>query len=191
MQILHPPIFSRPCSQPLIQPPVLTASNCGATTLLNVLTALNASVPTIDQAERAVRTNSRKYRVSTSEYLLARSVAGCTGDDVVAGCTAVAGEEVISRFFATHPVRDVSLQHWLAAWLTKGCSAVATINTQIMYGADYWHHQMAYGVDSQGVYLTNPVERLSFDELRRGLESDSHLLIQSADVRACRPQVRL
>ena len=169
---------------------MLAASNCGATALLNVLTALKVSVPTIDQAERAVQTNSRKYRVSTSEYLLARSVAGCTGDNIVDGCTAVAGQEVISRFFAFYPVRDVSIQLWLVAWISKGCSAVATINTQIMYGADYWHHQMIHGVDGRGVYMTNPVERLGFDELRQGLESDSALLVQNSDVRTCRPQVR-
>ena len=53
------------------------ASNCGATALLNVLSALRVSVPSIVAAERAVHTNARKYGVSASEYLQARSVAGC------------------------------------------------------------------------------------------------------------------
>ena len=45
------------------------ASNCGATALLNVLTALKVPVPSISMAERAVHTNSRKYGVPASEYL--------------------------------------------------------------------------------------------------------------------------
>ena len=56
-------------------------------------------------------------------------------------------EKVISRFFAFYPPREVVLQEWLAMWLGRGCSAVATLNTQQMYGADYWHHQMIHGVD--------------------------------------------
>lgn len=77
------------------------ASNCGATALLNVLSALRVSVPRIGEAERAVHTNARKYGVSASEYLQARSVAGCTGEDIVAGCRQVAGEEVASSLRPT------------------------------------------------------------------------------------------
>ena len=29
-----------------------------------------------------------------------------------------------------------------------------------MYDADYWHHQMIHGVDTYGVYMTNPVKCL-------------------------------
>jgi len=57
-----------------------------------------------------------------------------------------------------------------------------------VYGADYWHHQMVFGVDARGVYMTNPVECLSFDELLKGLVSDSVLLVHTSDVKQCRPQ---
>ena len=63
----------------------------------------------------------------------------------------MAGEQIVSRFFPFFPPRDVSLQHWLATWLARGCPAVATINTQLIFGADHWHHQMVYGVDGRGV----------------------------------------
>ena len=63
------------------------ASNCGATALLNVLTALDVAVPDIDAAERAVHTNARRHGVAVSEYLAARSVAGCTGENIVSGFT--------------------------------------------------------------------------------------------------------
>ena len=56
-----------------------------------------------------------------------------------------------------------------------GCTAVATLNTQRMYGADYWHHQMIFGVSSKGVFVTNGIEVLSFGEILTGLESPSVL----------------
>lgn len=163
------------------------ASNCGATALLNVLAALEVPVPDVDTAERAVHTNLRKHHVSVSEYLAARSVAGCTGENIVSGCTKVAGDAVESRFFAFYPPREVDLQKWLARWLAKGCSAVATLNTQKMYGADYWHHQMIHGVSKKGVCLTNGIQTLGFDAIRVGLETPSVLQIMKHSALACAP----
>ena len=71
------------------------ASNCGATALLNVLAALKlARLPDASDAEHAVHTNARRYGVSVSAYLAARSVAGCTAEDIVRGCGVVAAGEV-------------------------------------------------------------------------------------------------
>lgn len=163
------------------------ASNCGATALLNVLSALDVPVPDVRTADRAVHTNSRKCQVSASEYLSARSVAGTTAEAIVEGCTTVAGDAVESRFFPFHPPRRVDLHGWLARWLGLGCSAVATLNTQRMYGADYWHHQMIYGVSAEGVSVTNGIGVLSFEEMLTGLESPSVLEIMRSDAMRCSP----
>ena len=164
------------------------ASNCGATALLNVLTALDVTVPDIDAAERAVRTNARRYGVAVSEYLAARSVAGCTGENIVGGCDELTRGRVASRFFAFWPPRRVDLHVWLGAWLGQGCSAVATLNTQLMYGADYWHHQMIFGVSRRaGVAVTNGVSLLPFDEIAVGLESPSELRVAARDALRCEP----
>merc|ERR1712039_914698 len=56
-----------------------------------------------------------------------------------------------------------------------------------MYGADYWHHQMIFGVSEQGVSVTNGVGVLSFEEIREGLESPSVLQIMSDDALECSP----
>jgi hypothetical protein len=167
--------------------PQSAASNCGATALVNVLAALEVPIPDINAVQRAVHTNSRKHSVSVSEYLAARSVAGCTGQDIVYGCQEVASGLVESRFFAFYPHRDVDLQHWLAGWLSMGCSAIATLNMQAMSGADYWHHQMIYGVDARGVHMTNGIGLASFDEMCLGLESPSVLRIDVDDVLSCSP----
>eukprot|EP00930_Biecheleria_cincta_P049828 TRINITY_DN35025_c0_g1_i1.p1 TRINITY_DN35025_c0_g1~~TRINITY_DN35025_c0_g1_i1.p1 ORF type:complete len:258 (+),score=61.35 TRINITY_DN35025_c0_g1_i1:72-845(+) len=163
------------------------ASNCGATALLNVLKSMNVPVPDIRSAEKAVRTNSRKYGVSTSEYLAARCVAGCTGENIVDGCVTVAGEAVESRFFAFYPPREVDPQRWLAGWFSRGCSAVATLNTQRMYDADYWHHQMIFGVSDRGAFMTNGVGVMGYAELMTGLESPSVLQIYKSDALDCKP----
>ena len=65
------------------------ASNCGATALLNVLSALKVPVPSINTAEQAVHTNSRRCGVGAVEYLQARSVAG----SVAAGARTLAGKD--------------------------------------------------------------------------------------------------
>lgn len=163
------------------------ASNCGATALLNVLKSMEVPVPDIRKAEKAVHTNSRKYGVSTSEYLAARSVAGCTGENIVEGCMTVAGEAVESRFFAFYPPREVDPQTWLATWFSKGCSAVATLNTQRMYDADYWHHQMIFGVSDKGAFMTNGIAVMNYAELMTGLESPSVLQIHRDDALGCSP----
>jgi len=163
------------------------ASNCGATALWNVLAALEVPTPDMDAAERAVRTNSRRHGVPVSRYLAARSEAGTTAEAIVEGVSAVAGSQVESRFFAFYPPREVNLQGWLASWLSQGCSAIATLNTQRMYSADYWHHQMVFGVSDAGVAVTNGIETLAFDDILVGLESPSVLQIARRDALRCEP----
>lgn len=163
------------------------ASNCGATALLNVCAALGVPVPDVGAADEAVKTNSRRHGVPLSEYLAARSVAGTTAEDIVAGCSEVTSDSLEARFFAFDPPRDVDLQTWLAGWLSRGCSAVATLNTQRMYGADYWHHQMIFGVSASGVAVTNGIEVLGMAEIMTGLESPSVLQIRASDVLRCKP----
>lgn len=164
------------------------ASNCGATALVNVLVALGVPVPDIERVNRAVHTSSRKHSVSITEYLAARSVAGCTGEDIVNGCQEVAGHYVESRFFALFPEREVDLQSWLAGWLSMGCSAIATINLQaVATEADSWHHQMIFGVDASGVHMANGSALMSFENIRAGLESPSVLRIRACDALSCSP----
>ena len=47
---------------------------------------------------------------------------------------------------------------------------------------DAWHHQMIYACDSDGVYLTNTIERASIETLMLELTSESVLLVRSQDV---------
>ena len=102
--------------------------------------------------------------------------------------TTLTNGEVYGRFFSFFPERQVSLLHWLAHWLSKGVVPVATLNLQNGLLApgqtipDAWHHQMIFGVSSNGVFLTNPLESVSEHVLIEQLSSQSQLLVRRADI---------
>lgn len=92
-----------------------------------------------------------------------------------------------SRFFPMFPARKFSLTHWLTMWLQRGAVPIATLNLQrgVPHGSsipDAWHHQMIFGVCPQGVYLTNPLERVTEEVLMAQLSSPSTLLVRKSDV---------
>jgi hypothetical protein len=47
---------------------------------------------------------------------------------------------------------------------------------------DAWHHQMVHGVSPVGVYMTNPAECASFQELLPQLTTPSVLLVRRYDI---------
>ena len=86
-----------------------------------------------------------------------------------------------------YPPRDFSLSHWLSKWLDRGAVPIATLNLQrgVPPGStipDAWHHQMIFGVCPQGIYLTNPLERVPERVLLTMLSSPSTLLVRRADI---------
>ena len=131
----------------------------------------------------------RKPDAPLPEYLLSRSVAGTDHLDLIAGCTNLSDGRVLGRFFPMHPWRyGLDLCSWIAEWIRAGAVPVATLNLQrgLSVGQDVpdaWHHQMIYGVDErEGVFLTNPVEKTSFEVVRQQLCSESVLLVRIEDV---------
>jgi len=65
---------------------------------------------------------------------------------------------------------------------------VATRNSQIVSKRhegripDSWHHQMIFGISEAGVFLCNPIECVTYDELLPQLCSPSELLITREDI---------
>jgi len=141
-------------------------SACGATALINVLQALDYPY-VLEKVTKTVPTKLRAESAPIPEYLFSRSVAGTSHQDLVDSMTTLTNGEVYGRFFSFFPERQVSLLHWLAHWLSKGVVPVATLNLQNGLLApgqtipDAWHHQMIFGVSSNGVFLTNPLESVS------------------------------
>ena len=141
----------------------------------------------VSEVVRAVKTRLRDLEAPLPQYLLSRSIAGTTHQDIIDGISMLTKGEVIGRFFHTYPERNVDLSLWLRGWILKGAVPIVTINCQkvpLLDGTlpDAWHHQMACGVSKEGVHLINPNEVMAFDVLSVQLCSESVLLIRRKDV---------
>lgn len=138
-------------------------------------------------ADKAVGTRLRKLDAPLPEYLLSRSVAGATHEDIMAAIEQLTKGEVVSRFYPMYPAPPPDLFSWLKDWIEHGTVPLATLNLQkvVLLGEpipDAWHHQTIFGVTSDGVYLTNPSEVSKFSVIRQQLCSESVLLIRKEDV---------
>ena len=135
----------------------------------------------------AVNTRLRDLEAPLPQYLLSRSVAGTTHEDLIEGLDKLTHGEVVGHFFHMYPERDFDLSSWLKYWLMNGAIPLATLNCQkvpLDDGTipDAWHHQVICGVSNNGVHLTNPEGVIPFDVVSKELCSESVLLIQRQDV---------
>ncbi|XP_049815717.1 uncharacterized protein LOC126262884 [Schistocerca nitens] len=163
-------------------------SQCGATAVINVLLVFNIPY-SLERVKDAVRTRLRAEAAPLPEYLLSRSFAGATHEDLIRGVQQASDGFVYARFIHMYPNRVSSLTKWLASWMRKGAVPILTLNLQkgVAPGSplpDAWHHQMVFGVGPQGIYLTNPLECVSEEALWPQLSSPSVLLIRRSDILA-------
>ncbi|XP_011483938.1 uncharacterized protein LOC101159248 [Oryzias latipes] len=162
------------------------ASVCGATAVVDVLRALGLDVAP-EEADRCVQTRLRRNEAPLPDYLLSRSEAGATHEQLITGAQQASGGRVRGRFFHFHPPRKVRLVPWLARWIRRGAVPVATMNMQVGVPEgeevpDAWHHQLIFGVAPNAVFMTNPLDVVSEEELQQRLCSESVLLIRREDV---------
>ncbi|XP_029113669.1 uncharacterized protein LOC114912184 [Scleropages formosus] len=162
------------------------ASACGATALVDVLRALGVPV-TPETAERCVQTRLRRNEAPLPDYLLSRSEAGATHQQLIDGADLASRGKVLGRFFPFHPRRRVQLVSWLAGWIRCGAVPVATMNMQLAVPEgeempDAWHHQLVFGVAPDAIYMSNPLEVVSEAVVHQRLCSESLLLIRREDV---------
>jgi len=160
-------------------------SSCGATALLNVLLALELDVD-LQKAAEAVQTKLRRPDAPLPDYLLSRSLAGCTHADLISAVNTTV-PQVKARFFPFHN-RSFQLAQWLAGWISRGLVPVLTLNVQKARLSsegliqDSWHHQMVWGVSGHEIYLANPLEMVHERLLVQQISSPSELLIRRADI---------
>ncbi|GJQ78325.1 hypothetical protein Trydic_g22160 [Trypoxylus dichotomus] len=160
-------------------------SACGATAVLNVLNALKFPVISADKVNSCINTHLRANSSPLTQYLLSRSIAGTTHKDIIDCLHKVTDGQVYARFFHMYPERVVNLRSWLVFWISKGAVPIATLNLQKCTTGtipDAWHHQMIFGVNSKGVYLSNPIECVAPELLWPQLSSESILLVRRDDV---------
>jgi hypothetical protein len=169
----------------------LGSSACGATAVVNVLLALRVVdanlLSSIDWSVCIVR--KRDLTSPLPQYLSSRSMAGCTGSDLISsmnlityshGISSISGEFQSFNFVQS---QSLSLIDYLAFLLQAGKAVVGTFNLQIL-GNDAWHHQLIYGVDTTArvVYCMNPMCCYPEDLVMRFMSTDSSLFIQRQDV---------
>jgi len=141
----------------------------------------------------AVTVNSRYHGDDLAQYLAARSVAGCTADDIVKGVHTLSENAIQAKFFGLGPPSPAAqkappeeLACSLALWIAAGAAPVATLNLQEIYeGADAWHHQLVWGAgtpEPSSVLLANGVSAMSAARLKQALGSDRILKIQRSDI---------
>ncbi|KAM3585375.1 uncharacterized protein V6R79_016108 [Siganus canaliculatus] len=172
------------------------ASACGATAVVDVLKALGVDVSP-EEADRCVQTRLRRNESPLPDYLLSRSEAGATHAQLIRGAEEASQGKVAGRFFRLHPRRLVRLVPWLARWIQRGAVPIATMNMQLAVPEgeevpDAWHHQLIFGVSPNTVFMTNPLDVVSEEELHQRLCSESVLLIRREDVlKRLTPECRL
>ena len=144
-------------------------------------------LPSPEEADKSVGTRLRKLDAPLAEYLLSRSVAGTTHEDIITGIRKLTGGQVVGCFHHMHPSPPEDLLSWLRGWIEIGVVPLATLNLQkgVPEGRpipDAWHHQMIYGVSDTNVYLTNPREESPLSIIQQRISSESVLLVRREDV---------
>ncbi|XP_035983768.1 uncharacterized protein LOC105917418 isoform X2 [Fundulus heteroclitus] len=162
------------------------ASACGATAVVDVLKALGVDVAP-EEADRCVQTRLRRNESPLGDYLLSRSEAGATHAQLIRGAQEASEGKAVGRFFHLYPRRRIRLVPWLARWIRKGAVPVATMNMQLAVPEgeevpDAWHHQLIFGVAPNAIFMTNPLDVVSEDEVHQRLCSRSVLLVRREDV---------
>ena len=110
-------------------------SACGATAVINVLQALELKHD-IDDVINTVPTRLRANSAPLAEYLVSRSRAGTTHQDLIDATMKITGGQVYGRFFHMYPKRNFSsailnnqssndeevgnLSRWIGQWIQKG-----------------------------------------------------------------------
>ena len=144
-------------------------------------------LPSAEEANKSVGTRLRKLDAPLPEYLLSRSMAGATHEDIIAGIQKLTSGGVIGCFYHMHPSPPTDLLDWLRGWIDAGVVPLATLNLQKGVDEDRsipdaWHHQMIYGASDTSVYLTNPREVSPLSVIQQQLCSEPVLLVRSEDV---------
>ncbi len=145
------------------------------------------NLPSSEEADIAVGTRERKLEAPLQDYLLSRTEAGATHEDLLRGMKVLTSGNIIGHFFHMNPTIPPNMFEWMTTWMNMGAVLVASLNLQrgVPEGVpipDAWHHQTIYGVVETGVFTLNPHEFIPFLTLFKQLSSESIIKITSEDI---------
>jgi hypothetical protein len=172
----------------------LCPSGCGVTAVINVLLVSKAitkeDIQKLLQLDECFILRRRDNFAPLDRYLLSRSVAGCTGEEIVSSLFSIVKHlstkvTFLGYFLPYERIKLISggLIEVIAEKMREGYVCVATFNLQL-FGNDAWHHQMIYGVDesSRMIHAMNPIGPYPEHVATQLLATESVLLVRRDDI---------
>ena len=154
-------------------------SACGPTSVLNVLAALDYSpLPDPKSLLEFFPARLRDYETrSISKYLYSRSVAGTIHEEIINTIEKITDNTVIGKFFI---IKQYENKEKFAEWISK-CfeNKIALVFTENLFleGNDAWHHQMAYGIENDKIYVTNYMDTITVSQMISYLTAGPWMII--------------
>ena len=154
-------------------------SACGPTSVLNVLSSLDFSpLPNPKDLLQFFPARLRDYKTkSLSKYLYSRAVAGTIHEEIIDTIEKISNNSIIGKFFI---VKQYENKNKFADWI-KECfkNKVSLIFTENLFleGNDAWHHQMAYGIKDDKIYMTNPMNLITTTQMISYLTAGPWMII--------------
>ena len=159
-------------------------SACGPTSVLNVLSSLDYSpIPNPQSLLQFFPARLRDYKTkSISKYLYSRAVAGTIHEEIIDTIEKITNNEIIGKFFIINQYEN---ENKLAEWIGR-CfqNKIALIFTENLFleGNDAWHHQMAYGIKDNKIFMTNPMDLIPVSQMIYFLTAGPWMIIPKEHV---------
>ncbi|CAF0724903.1 unnamed protein product [Rotaria sp. Silwood1] len=126
------------------------------------------------------------------DYLQYRSEADMSANDLHENLLQYPeySSHIHCRFFPFWPPRDVDLLQWLSHWIKQGALPIAIMNmdhyhsqkTNFYSTCSSWQHRIIYGVEPRGIYLMNPIQIQSPQQVYEQLTVDSITYITRQEI---------
>ena len=158
-------------------------SACGPTAIINVLNSLDIPSPSPEKILEIVPARLRNYETNNLlEYLISRIVAGTNHNDLINALLKITNNNLIAKFFIINPYEDkIKFKDFLNKLFQLKCSLIFTENL-FLIGNDAWHHQMCYGIKDNLLYLTNPFETVTINQIFNYITNGNFMIIPKEHV---------
>lgn len=158
-------------------------SACGPTAIINVLNSLDIKSPSPEKILEIVPARLRNYETNNLlEYLISRILAGTNHNDLINALLKITNNNLTAKFFLINPYENkIKFKNFLYKLFELKCSLIFTENL-FLIGNDAWHHQMSYGIKDNLLYLTNPFETVTINQMFNYITNGNFMIIPKEHV---------
>ena len=154
-------------------------SACGPTSVLNVLASLDYSpIPEPQSLLKFFPARLRDYETkSLSKYLYSRAVAGTIHSEIIDTIEKITDNSIIGKFFIINQYENKQkFAQWIGQCFENKIALIFTENL-FLEGNDAWHHQMAYGIKNDEIFMTNPMKNITVSQMISYLTAGPWMII--------------